>query len=560
MDKIPEDIVDFARRTASNFEQKTLSVRDIFMSKVTGEPASGIGFCTKHKTKALTHKQAGKDRILVEFNVSDGENTIECVAHNANEKYLVGGLESDELTTLIANLDESQKMGSKVEIYGSYVNHGAKRLFLVDTLCLDAGFMHSQMTAEQFTEFKRLCAENDTSPLALMMRDDTLWAELYAKDYLKKAILLFCLSPERKQDMIHIGIVSSHGEGKDHLVERVIEPLVPCRLVGSGKMATIAGLFGAMSGDDLSCLEVGLLPKMNHQRVAISEFQTWDDTTFGELMNMMANGSVSIQKGNLDVTRETTENLLFLGNPPVHYDPDESESKKDMLAAFGKYTHQIVSRLSLIFTQLSLAGDEATGLIRTAILRAMDRDFDNAHVKESLEMWRQFFREYLAYVSHLRPNLREYAARINSNYDVLENKSQFKAAFNIRNKRDNRKYQEFANLVRGFARLQGDDQIGIDHVGEAYKIFAKSLTTLTSEFPIKAMEFGVDVKIINIHGRLLSNFGGGTASTKEEMRKKVKFSDHQLAQLEKFKAVIKFDSDNTYLIRDFNWDTMEESA
>ena len=58
--------------------------------------------------------------------------------------------------------------------------------------------------------------------------------------------------------MIHIGIVSSHGEGKDHLVERVIEPLVPCRLVGSGKMATIAGLFGAMSGDDLSCLEVGL--------------------------------------------------------------------------------------------------------------------------------------------------------------------------------------------------------------------------------------------------------------------------------------------------------------
>ena len=48
-------------------------------------------------------------------------------------------------------------------------------------------------------------------------------------------------------------------------------------------------------------------------------------------MNMMANGSVSIQKGNLDVTRETTENLLFLGNPPVHYDHDESESKKDML-------------------------------------------------------------------------------------------------------------------------------------------------------------------------------------------------------------------------------------
>jgi hypothetical protein len=189
----------------------------------------------------------------------------------------------------------------------------------------------------------------------------------------------------------------------------------------------------------------------------------------------------------------------------------------------------------------------------------MDRDFDNADIKEALEMWRKFFREYLAYVSHLRPNLREYAARINSNYDVLENKTQFKAAFNIRNKRDNRKYQEFANLVRGFARLQGDDQIGISHVGEAYKIFAKSLTTLTDEFPIKAMEYGVDVKLINIHGRLLSAFGGSNAVGKEEMRKKVKFSDHQLSEMERFKAVLPF-SDGTYLVRDFNWDTMEDSA
>ena len=92
-----------------------------------------------------------------------------------------------------------------------------------------------------------------------------------------------------------------------------------------------------------------------------------------------------------------------------------------------------------------------------------------------------------------------------------------------------------------------------------YKIFAKSLSTLTEEFPIKAMEYGVDVKLINIHGRLLSAFANN-AVTKEELRKKAKFSDYQLTQLEKFKAVIKFDSDNTYLVRDFNWDTMEESA
>ena len=99
--------------------------------------------------------------------------------------------------------------------------------------------------------------------------------------------------------------MSSHGEGKDHLIERVIQPLVPCRRAGSGKMATIPGLFGAMSGDDLNAIEIGLLPKMNHERVAISEFQTWGDETFGELMNMMANGQIEMQKGALDIHYQT---------------------------------------------------------------------------------------------------------------------------------------------------------------------------------------------------------------------------------------------------------------
>ena len=90
---------------------------------------------------------------------------------------------------------------------------------------------------------------------------------------------------------------------------------------------------------------------MNH-RVAVSEFQTWGDETFGELMNMMAN-RIEMQKGALDIQRETTLNLLFLGNPPHYYD-EEKHDKKEMLAAFGQYTYQIISRLTLIFTQLSL--------------------------------------------------------------------------------------------------------------------------------------------------------------------------------------------------------------
>ena len=76
------------------------------------------------------------------------------------------------------------------------------------------------------------------------------------------------------------------GEGKDHLIDHVIAPLVPVGVAGSGKMSTIAGLFGAMSGDDLNAIELGLIPKYNRERIAVSEFQTWDDSVFGELMNV----------------------------------------------------------------------------------------------------------------------------------------------------------------------------------------------------------------------------------------------------------------------------------
>ena len=47
---------------------------------------------------------------------------------------------------------------------------------------------------------------------------------------------------------------------------------------------------------------------MHNERIAVSEFQTWADETFGELMNAMANGYVAISKGNVHTRRETCTN------------------------------------------------------------------------------------------------------------------------------------------------------------------------------------------------------------------------------------------------------------
>tara|TARA_R110000765_G_scaffold96877_2_gene182377 strand:+ start:2176 stop:3849 length:1674 start_codon:yes stop_codon:yes gene_type:complete len=541
--EIPDDIYDFVCKTVVTYGDVKISMKDIHDRNVFGNSQHGSGFCIKYGVKAINHKDAGANKVLVEFTISDGEYSVRCISHNADENYLSGSLEDEAIADMLQIISRSQKEGKRVELRGHYINMGTKRLFLVDTIELDDGFQESQMTTPQFKEFKGLCNKYDMTPLDLMMRDDTLWAELYAMDFLKKAVLLFCLSPKRKQDMIHVGIVSSHGEGKDHLIERVIQPLVPCRRAGSGKMATIPGLFGAMSGDDLNAIEIGLLPKMNHERVAISEFQTWGDETFGELMNMMANGQIEMQKGALDIERETTLNLLFLGNPPNYY--TEDMDKRVMLDAFGKYTFQIISRLTLIFTQLSLSDGKASQRIRDAIISSMDGDFEESEIAERVAKWRKFFREYLRYVSHMTPKLKDYSGSINGTYDDLEQKPQFKDAFCIRTATDNRKYQEFANLVRGFARLMGDDAINFTHVMSAAQIFELSLETLTEKFPTKAWANGVDENLLKLYDCILEKCPVG--HNKREIQKECNISNDDLTTLTKLKALTRFD-DGTYFV------------
>jgi len=536
---IHKEIINFVKDCTSQYKTDLMSMKDVDNSKIFGSETHGSGFCIKIKTSAFTHENAGEDKVMLEFTISDGEYSIPCVCHNADEDYLEGPMNDDQLTKMLEILTTSQKQGKRVEVIGNFVNYGRKRIFVVHTANINDGFKESQMTDKQFKKFKKLCVKHNTNPFQLMMSDETLWAELYAKDYLKMAILLYCISPTNKQDMIHIGIVSSHGEGKDHLIERVIQPIVPCRRAGSGKMATIPGLFGAMSGDDLNAIEVGLLPKMNHERVAISEFQTWHDDTFGELMNMMANGKIEMQKGALDVERETTLNLLFLGNPPSTF--KKKDEKRKMLDVFGKYTYQIVSRLTLIFTQLSLTDGEAQDEIRDSIISAMDEDYTKGEGAERLATWRKFFREYLRYVSKLKPKLRDELPTINSTYDEIEARPQFTDAFCIRTATDNRKYQEFANLVRAFAKLYGDEKIDcMTHLVDAKWIFEQSLQTLTDKFNSKFMKYQLDTKTIEVFEQIIEKC---PVAKLVEIRKKVKgITNQQIDKLMACEALVK-DSD-----------------
>ena len=520
--KIPKRMSDWVSKQVNNFEEGITSLEEAFLSTISAEECEGSGFVIKVNINPMTVKKDGKgkgkknpqddepnDSVIIEFLLSDGKHTIPCAIHNAPESTLLGGLDDNQaIKEALTAITTSQREGNRILIIGQFRNYKSKRLFIVERLELDENNKHSQLQDKQIKTFLSKCAQSNITPLEVMC--ETLWKKFFAPTYIKKAIMLFSLNPLHKHEMIHVGIITSHGEGKDTLVEKVIQPLVPCGVASSGQMTTIPGMFGAMSSDDLSSVDVGLMPKMNHERIAISEFQLWKDTVFGELLGAMANGYVKLTKGKLDISKPTCLNILMLGNPPHHY--EEGDSKREMMEAFGRYTPQIVSRLTLIFTQLKLNPDDKTSAVEEIIVRNMEEGNKNKKANDELIMWQRFFKEYLRYMSHQEIPLMDSYGLIKSVYDSLKAKSEFQDIFHARGMPDNRKWAEFVNLCRAFSRINGHSEVTNEDIHEAYNLMLESLRTLTQHFDIHDLGLDLSPMLQTVY-REIKTLGAADAQT-----------------------------------------------
>ena len=69
---------------------------------------------------------------MIEFALSDGENSAECVIHNCGSKYLAGGLDNKTLADYDRLLRISIAEGKPIKIEGAYTNLNRKRLFIVE--------------------------------------------------------------------------------------------------------------------------------------------------------------------------------------------------------------------------------------------------------------------------------------------------------------------------------------------------------------------------------------------------------------------------------------------
>ena len=545
---IPKAIHDFVKKVvegkhpkqAKAIEDRQANVLSIIETLVSGKSSAGSGVVTKREIKGVSTKDSGKDRTLIKFSVSDGENSVSCIAHNCDMKYLAGKLTTADLEKTDTIIRKSLAEGKPIKIKGLYANFKSERAFIIDEINWAEDTQKSQIDDVIVDAFIKECAKHTfngvdrkgkafsrpMNPLDVMMNDAGLWAEIYADDDLKQAILLYCLSPFEKEDMIHIGLITNPGEGKNHLVDKVITPLVRCRMAGTGKLSTFAAMFGAMSSDDLNSIELGLLPKMNHDRIVFSEFQTLEEDVFGEMLNVMTDGHYNIQKGKMDVTRHAMLNMAFFGNPPKFWNEEDYE-KEEMLAAFGKYTMAIISRLTLIFAKPTLnKSADASVKIKQKILENMDKTVHKGTNKDEINNLRTFFREYLKRVSRYQPHLGFLAPILKAEFDRVEATKGFQEAFAKRGKTDYRKWAEFLNLAKGFARLKGRQNLEQEDVEDALGIFQDSLTTLVKNFNQISLRDGLNYEEVALHKHLLQKFdsdnsGRGTGK-KQEVEKFVK--------------------------------------
>ena len=549
---IPNEIVEFVSETAEGYRNVSADIGKIYAAKIANPNLlSGSGVVLKMEEGPLNPKKPSPDESVIRFTLSDGTYSVECLAHNGPEVGRLMGLHrigwetssSDWLGDVLMLLTESVRDGKQVEVSGYYEMFGRDKVFVVKTVRPAEARTDSQMTDEQFETFIQLCSEAGPGyrPLELMIRDDTLWSKLYADNPIKYATMLFCLSPQTKQDMLHIGIVSSMGEGKDHLLETVIEPLVPCGVASTGKLCTIPGLFGAMNGEDLNSIELGLIPKMDNERIAVSEFQTWSQEVFGELMNVLANGSFTMQKGQVDTKRTARTNFLFLGNPPRDW--KRGDDQLGMLSAFGEYTYQLMSRLTLIFAKMSLTqGDDTDHLIEDKIMDSMNGVYKKKDFNNNLEMWRNFFREYLRYVSAMDPNYESLRSDIRKSMDKLKKSDIFKGAFlgGGRATRDFRKFQEFVNLCKGIARLNGEREVSVTSLWHAEKLFETSMDTLKHDAGWRHFARGSSERIAMVADRLKDyayEVNGGIYESLKDMLDVIPFNEKEWETLVNLKYI-----------------------
>jgi len=546
------------------------------VGNVVGIPDARPVQITKADAKDKKRLEKLENKVYQFFHLSGGSFTMVCCVHNVVglEAEFPHGKGHDEFAKMVQKLHEAYKIGAQVNVLGKFVTFRSDnkdyRVLFVDLINIENDALTSKLSRQQFKDFMDLCQKHGVSPLDLFSSE--IFVSYIADDYLKKSVALMCLSPKSREEMCHILLLSAPGEGKDYLIDKVIQPMVPCGKVESDQVTTTAALVGAMSSNDLSSLGVGILQKYNHERLAVSEIQTWNSSKFGALLGMMANGYYIVSKGKMqNVKRPATENILMAGNIPNHWRQDmEPMEKLDSVVGAKNRQHakQLISRFSLIYARISLQKKPDPRKKAFMMLENMDNNsaiadgafFENdenikdvclhsdlsnreksrrirAHKVEimrsngmtdaeiikhlRLSIWQEFFGQYFKYVSRLNIRMKSAGDIMLRTMESLVSREEFSSILcNESGDFDPRKWQQFVNLCKSFAKINGGTTISPRDISEAENIYKESLATLVDIGADILFSYDLDMVELDI----LKFIGNNPMCTDGDIRAHLKMS------------------------------------
>lgn len=567
---------------------KVYNTVDVAISKIGfPEPLDIVGHITSapdYQPVKIRPKESPErfaklnDKTVIRFTL-EGENfTVECLVHNVEDlPDYPYGKDPEEFQQIIERLQKAQRMGRKVTVYGRWltmqVGPQQKRIVCVENVDIEDEALTPKLTPDQFRRFIQLCQTNKVRPLDIFRRE--IFKIFDADEYLIKMVALFCLSPTSEEEMMHILLLSKPGEGKDYLIDNIIRPMVPCGKVGARGTVSIPGLLGAVD-TQTGTLSVGKLTKYHHERMAVSEVQTWPPEMFSSLLELMASGRYSVDKA-VGGERDAMEHILLAGNIPNTWTPGQDPLKK-LDGVLGpknrEYSKQLLSRLSLIFAKQSLTNNpdiertariiydnidrksitkgktlfdddreireiclngnlsnrEKSRQVRERMVSLMKGKIPDDKIRDKLcfDLYQQFFGQYFKFVSTIQISVKEMFEPSFTRLLQLSRRPDFEHILCNNGELDKRWIHEYINLCKAFAKLNGHGSIMKSDMDEAEALYMEMLAELVENFSV-LFTSKFDVMDIEILKYIAKNNGQVGL---DDIKKNFKYTDSQKSILE----------------------------
>lgn len=300
---------------------------------------------------------------------------------------------------------------------------------------------------------------------------DSIAPDIFGYDSIKEGIVLQLFEGNRNYDgersFMHILLIGEPGLGKSKLVGKVKE-IAPKVITTSGTNATKVGLTVSTNRDELTgkwTADAGAVVLGDRGVLLIDEFDKLPYDAKTSINEPMESGTVSLSKAGLTQTLTARSSILAAANPKYgHYDDDKP--LRDQL----QIPDSTLSRFDLVYIMKDTIDEDND--------RELSRRILNSENMETIPpVSSELFRNYIAYAkANFNPVLTNDASEVLSEFYVkVRQEAKQEATSKPITARD---LNAIKRLASAYAKLHLRDEILVDDVKEAIRIYSDSLETL----------------------------------------------------------------------------------